>query len=682
MKTAKAFFIIILAISLLFGCQGEDIPFSEGNKTGEEGVGTENLPTTDDITGEAPKTAVPATEEVTRETEEPSAPEIDKDVIAAVSTYDLIISDPDTNAPVYMRNGTNLGELCADAFRNATGSDISFVFAFELKGNIPAGSIRGKDIMNAFEQNVPLMTTEATGKEILDCLELAYSLLPEDHPYYIHPSGITFSVDMNMIPTVPITEGRIKDVRVNGEEISEEKVYSLSFSQSIPEEFLDIMANSTVTPLEGAYTHIAILSYMSDALGSDLKEEYSDLFGKAAKVIPLGREEAVDTDRRLPQIFITAEASIKRSSYSDCLITIHDPTGAYGDIFDEGASIKVRGHSTSSGKKEPYNFKFSEKQELLGLGKSKKWCLLANLYDKTQLRNMLALDFADGIGLHYVSRSRFAEVYLNGEYCGLYQLCEPVDTGSSGVDIDTKKNEFLLELEPYAGYENPYYITAPKTGLILGFNDPEPPTSEQRSWLKSFLINAENALVSNDYEKVKEYFDVVSFAKSYIVQELFKNVDYFTSSTRFYVKDGKLYEGPVWDFDLSSGNCRSSVYPLYNNADGSGLSYEGIYCMSLFNKYLFKYDEFKALVSDIYKDMRPLIINLYSENELGRSVIDRIVEEHISEIERNNELWSTRTTFSSYEHRPVDGTYSGEIGYLKDWLKARDEWLFEYHCSK
>ena len=26
------------------------------------------------------------------------------------------------------------------------------------------------------------------------------------------------------------------------------------------------------------------------------------------------------------------------------------------------------------------------------------------------------------------------------------------------------------------------------------------------------------------------------------------------SSTRFYIKNGKLYAGPLWDLDLSSGN--------------------------------------------------------------------------------------------------------------------------------
>jgi hypothetical protein len=361
---------------------------------------------------------------------------------------------------------------------------------------------------------------------------------------------------------------------------------------------------------------------------------------------------------------------------------LYDPSGTYGDIHDDEATIKIRGNSTSAGEKTPWNIKFSSKIELLGLGKGKKWSFLSNMYDKTQFRNKLAYDFALDIGISYTSCSTFAEVYFNGEYRGLYQICEPVGVSKTRVDIDTDNNEYLFEIEPYAGYAGSHSFIGEKTGIILTFNEPEEPSADQMQWARSFIASVEDALLSGNWDTVTEIVDVNSFAQCYLVQELFKNVDYATSSTRYYIKGGKLYEGPVWDFDLSSGNCSSWYYPDYNNNGTSGLSYQCIYCVQLFNRYLFNYNEFKAIVMDLYLSVQPQIVNLYQDNELGKSKLDSLVDEYSAEIARNNELWTTSVALNGYEHWPVDGTYEGEIKYLRNWLKCRNEFIYDYFFPK
>lgn len=390
--------------------------------------------------------------------------------------------------------------------------------------------------------------------------------------------------------------------------------------------------------------------------------------------VPLGDIAAV-------HIITASETTITRSKYVDCAITVVDPSGSYETVSDLEATIKVRGHSSSRGAKKPYNFKFSSKQKLLGLGEGKKWALLSNMYDKTQLRNLLAFGFAEDIGMPYVQQSTFVDVYLNGEYLGMYQLCEPVGVDETKVDIDEDGNEALLEIEPRAGYSNDKWIYSPRYRLLLGFNAPEEPTDEQIAYYKEFLGMAEDAMASGDYARLCQYVDVNSFANAYIVQELFKQVDYSTSSTRFYIKEGKLYEGPVWDFDLSSGNCSSYLYPEYNNKHTTGLSWQGINCVALWNQYLFKYDEFKQLVSDRLTELQPIIINLYEDSELGRSRIDAWLDEYRDDIDRNNLLWPTNVRGEGYEHTPVDGTYDGEVEFLRDWLKNRNQWLVDYYCT-
>ena len=385
----------------------------------------------------------------------------------------------------------------------------------------------------------------------------------------------------------------------------------------------------------------------------------------------------------IPAVWIVTapDADITRKEYIDCDIAVVDPTGTYGTVSDLNATIKVRGNSSSQGEKKPYNFKFSSKQELLGLGKGKKWALLANMYDKTQLRNLLAFGLANDIGMPYVQQSAFVEVYLNGEYRGLYQLCEPIDVDETKVDIDKDGNEALLEIEPRPGYSNEKWMRSPNYDLLLGFNEPEVPTDAQRAYYKDFLGKAEAAMASGDYAQLCSYVDVESFANAYIVQELFKQVDYATTSTRFYIKGDKLYEGPVWDFDLSSGNCSTSLYPEYNNKGTTGLSWQGIHCVGLWNQYLFQYDGFQQLVRDRLTELQPVIVNLYQDNELGRSRIDAWLDEYRPDIDRNNELWSPSVKYNAYEHKPV-GTYDGEIEFLRDWLKNRNQWLLDYYCAE
>ena len=255
------------------------------------------------------------------------------------------------------------------------------------------------------------------------------------------------------------------------------------------------------------------------------------------------------------KLYIAVKNTVTKEEYVPCAIQLLDPSGEYEEITDENGKIKVRGNSTSAGAKKPYNIKFSSSQRPLGLGKGKKFCLLANLYDKTLIRNRLSYDFASEVGgCHYTPRTEYVDVYLNNRFLGNYLMTQAVGEGKEKVDIDITKNEFLFEYEPFVGYSNPNCIATPILGILLGFNEPEQPTAEQFEWLNLFLAEAESALVSYDFERIAEYFDIDSFVDFYIVNELFKDVDFSTSSTRFYLKKGRLYAGPLWDMDLSSGN--------------------------------------------------------------------------------------------------------------------------------
>ena len=102
-------------------------------------------------------------------------------------------------------------------------------------------------------------------------------------------------------------------------------------------------------------------------------------------------------------------------------------------------SMKGRGNATwsTNNNKNPYGFKLAQSASLLGLGKGKKWVLLANKNDANSLiKNQLIYDFAKYIGINYQPTCRPVDLYVNQQYYGSYQLCEKVEIKSGRVDVN------------------------------------------------------------------------------------------------------------------------------------------------------------------------------------------------------------------------------------------------------
>ncbi|MCQ2394553.1 MAG: CotH kinase family protein [Kiritimatiellae bacterium] len=103
-------------------------------------------------------------------------------------------------------------------------------------------------------------------------------------------------------------------------------------------------------------------------------------------------------------------------------------------FYDGIVTINVRGNSTAKEPKKPWKLKLDEKAKMFDIPKSKHWTLLANYYDETNLRNKLAYDFANEIG-SLGMKSSWVECVLNGEWQGLYLLCEHVRVAKDRVAV-------------------------------------------------------------------------------------------------------------------------------------------------------------------------------------------------------------------------------------------------------
>ena len=99
--------------------------------------------------------------------------------------------------------------------------------------------------------------------------------------------------------------------------------------------------------------------------------------------------EAENGELTVPRVYVTTDEGngnsiVKADGYVGANIKIEDVDGS---VLEDKASFKVRGNSTALAEKKPFTFKFSKKKDVLGMGKGKKWALLANCFDPTLMRN-------------------------------------------------------------------------------------------------------------------------------------------------------------------------------------------------------------------------------------------------------------------------------------------------------
>jgi len=341
-------------------------------------------------------------------------------------------------------------------------------------------------------------------------------------------------------------------------------------------------------------------------------------------------------------------------------------------VTDTDAKFKVRGNSTAQGAKKPYNIKFSEKQDLFGMGKAKKWCLLAECYDPTLLRNAISRDFAQELGLAFTAEYTFAEVYIDGVYNGLYLLSEAVETGKSRVAIDTDGGDFLVEYNRDRTEDGVTYVTVEVNGETHRFevDEPEELTREQLAYITAALQALVQTAAAGDWEALTAIADMDSFAAYYLLNEFLKTTDCPAYSTYFHLVDGIWYAGPVWDYDLCAGNYSPYTHSEYGN---NGASWEELWCNRLLFGLLTEYDEFNALVWEKFLAERDYFTKLWAEDGL----IDTMIAQYEPQLMRNAARWDPSVRYGEIEYPPKE-TYGENVEYLRTWLKKRCRWLESY----
>lgn len=211
------------------------------------------------------------------------------ETVVAKTAVDLTINDPETGNRAVRNAETNMGDLCADAYRIKSGADIGLINGGGVRSDIAAGEITYGDIINVQPFGNSLCVVEVTGQQILDCLEKGAAYYPGENGGFMQVSGLTYEIHSGIPSSVKTDDDgnfisvdgdyRVKNVMVNGEPLDLVKTYTLASHNYMLLSCGDGMTmfkDCNVVAREIMIDNQMLIEYISDDLGGTVGEEYSN----------------------------------------------------------------------------------------------------------------------------------------------------------------------------------------------------------------------------------------------------------------------------------------------------------------------------------------------------------------------------------------------------------------------
>ncbi len=222
-----------------------------------------------------------------------SLDEIRKTIVARTETT-LHIYDPVATDVRIIRNAeTNLGDLCADAYRAMSGADVAFVNGGGIRAQIPAGDITLDQIYSVHPFGNVMCMVEVTGQQILDALEWGARNNPGENGGFLQVSGLTYEIHTYITSTAASDENgmfagvtgeyRVKNVTVGGEPLDLAKTYTLASHNYMLKSAGDgysMFAGAKLLIDETLIDNQVLITYITTELGGVVGEQYADPYGQ------------------------------------------------------------------------------------------------------------------------------------------------------------------------------------------------------------------------------------------------------------------------------------------------------------------------------------------------------------------------------------------------------------------
>jgi len=364
----------------------------------------------------------------------------------------------------------------------------------------------------------------------------------------------------------------------------------------------------------------------------------------------------------------------------------------------QNMSGRMRGRGNSTWRrgtdKRPLRFRLDEPGHVLGSPYAHRdWILLASHFDRSLFRDYFALHLAELMdGLDFTPSAQFVHLFVNSEYMGVYQLTDERDIAPGRAmltfDEDPAVSEYFLEFDRHSLYSDTA-IEGEDYFMVYGRAiDLRWPGSGLRSdghfkYAHGFVDNLSRTIRSQDWDAIKRLIDIPSFVDFYIVQELMKNNDIGWFSVFMTIRgqgeDRKMFMGPVWDFDQSSGNTENRPAGEVRTAE-LVVSPEGLFAgaYNYWYRYLLDIPEFYELVARRFAE----VVN--TEVAAAIQHVRDMYNEYFDDFDLNFQrhpiclvappswIWILADVTQEID------SFSGHVEYFLDWLNARVEWFSEH----
>ena len=364
------------------------------------------------------------------------------------------------------------------------------------------------------------------------------------------------------------------------------------------------------------------------------------------------------------------------NSLTDYIIAdmnVYDNGNEVNSLSDSAESFKIRlryrGRSSLYFDKKGYLLKFVNENDekvneaFLGMPSDSEWVLHGPFIDKTLIRNYMWYNIGQEI-MGEAPKTRFFEMYLDGEYQGLYLAVEAVTQSEKSrakmeeKDEDSVATSYMLQLDSEVGTsvthvnglsEYSYKIVNP-INLTIKYPSEEDLTEEVKKYIYDDFVGFEKVLYSFDYKEYKNYIDVDSFVDYFIINEL-------TGKYKMY----------IWDFNSANNNYETDF--LIEGTQGFQFD------KSLWYEMLLKDEEFVDAIISRYKELR----KSYLSDEYLFNYIDETVSYLGPAIDRNFSVWgyTLDPSYDSVTTNYMPSSHSDAVNQLKSAISERGKWMDE-----
>ena len=430
----------------------------------------------------------------------------------------------------------------------------------------------------------------------------------------------------------------------------------------------------------------------------------------------------------IPALFLTVDAKGLQKANRNKNAGITEGHAVYTEAdgtvaYDGGITqMKGRGNNTFLYSKKPYQIKLEEKTSLSGMAKARTWVLLANWNDISMLRNQIVLDIARETGLRYAVSCVQADVWINGEYNGLYLITEKIQIKKGRVELKDLEDEteavndnppesypryktgtgslplirgyqidhdpeditggYLFTLEKYSrlrDYSVPGFRT--KNDLSVQIKEPTCPSRAQTEYLGNLVNGMHLAVIASDGVNPStgmhytEYIDTDSFALKFLIEDWCKDYDFIGGSQYMYKdsdeRDPLIYAGPAWDYDLSFGNMADrGYYATGNYITAISRRSSNLYWL------LSLHTEFTDRVNAIWQErFRPAAAVLLGEKAAPEGSALRSLDEYAEGIRDSAEMNFRRWGVSKSTDAAAGSSFGNAVAYLKKWIAERTAFM-------